>query len=151
MKDKLLRQIGFSEESYILEDPFGTSMGGSGLMATPEDLLRTGCMMLKQEKGSYVARATEPRTATQPDGADGWYGYMIPIPMEGTFGMMGMGGQMMPGISGNGSRRCNDSRYAGDGRSRAADAKCCDRSSTEGLFSGKRCGENNVACAAYSV
>lgn len=95
MKDKLLRQIGFSEESYILEDPFGTSMGGSGLMATPEDLLRTGCMMLKQEKGSYVARATEPRTATQLDGADGWYGYMIPIPMEGTFGMMGMGGQMM--------------------------------------------------------
>ena len=52
-------------------------------------------MMLKQEKGSYVARATEPRTATQLDGADGWYGYMIPIPMEGTFGMMGMGGQMM--------------------------------------------------------
>ena len=65
LKEKLLRQIGFSEESYIIEDPFGTSMGGSGLMATPEDLLRTGCMLLKQEKGSYAARATEPRTATQ--------------------------------------------------------------------------------------
>ena len=39
LKEKLLRQNGFSEESYIIEDPFGTSMGGSGLMATPEDLL----------------------------------------------------------------------------------------------------------------
>lgn len=95
LKEKLLRQNGFSEESYIIEDPFGTSMGGSGLMATPEDLLRTGCMLLKQEKGSYAARATEPRTATQLDGDDRWYGYQFWIPMEGTFGMMGMGGQMM--------------------------------------------------------
>ena len=92
LKEKLLRQIGFSEESYIIEDPFGTSMGGSGLMATPEDLLRTGCMLLKQEKGSYAARATEPRTATQLDGDDRWYGYQFWIPMEGTFAMLGLGG-----------------------------------------------------------
>lgn len=95
LKEKLLRQIGFSEESYIIEDPFGTSMGGSGLMATPEDLLRTGCMLLKQEKGSYAARATEPRTATQLDGDDRWYGYQFWIPMEGTFAMLGLGGQIM--------------------------------------------------------
>ena len=95
LKEKLLRQNGFSEESYIIEDPFGTSMGGSGLMATPEDLLRTGCMLLKQEKGSYAARATEPRTATQLDGDDRWYGYQFWIPMEGTFAMLGLGGQIM--------------------------------------------------------
>ena len=95
LKEKLLRQIGFSEESYIIEDPFGTSMGGSGLMATPEDLLRTGCMLLKQEKDSYAARATEPRTATQLDGDDRWYGYQFWIPMEGTFAMLGLGGQIM--------------------------------------------------------
>lgn len=64
-------------------------------MATPEDLLRTGCMLLKQEKGSYAARATEPRTATQLDGDGRWYGYQFWIPMEGTFAMLGLGGQIM--------------------------------------------------------
>ncbi len=43
-------------------------------MATP----RSGCgALLKQEKGSYAARATEPRTATQLDGDDRYRGYQF--------------------------------------------------------------------------
>lgn len=95
LKEKLLRQIGFSEASYIIEDPFGTSMGGSGLMATPRDLLRTGCMLLERRKDSYVARATEERTTTQLERDEHGYGYQFWIPMEGTYAMQGLGGQMM--------------------------------------------------------
>ena len=39
LKEKL-SVLGFSKESYMLTDPFGVSMGGSGLTATPMDLLK---------------------------------------------------------------------------------------------------------------
>ena len=77
LKDKLLRQIGFSEESYIIEDPFGTSMAGSGLMATPRDLLLTGCMLLKHRTDPYITRATNAQTSTLLDGENRWYGYQF--------------------------------------------------------------------------
>ena len=48
LKDQFLRTIGFSEESYIMADPFGVSMGGTGLMAKPVDMLRVGLMMLNR-------------------------------------------------------------------------------------------------------
>ena len=50
LKDRILRQIGFSEESYIMEDPFGISMGGTGLMAKPTDMLKVGLMLLNGGK-----------------------------------------------------------------------------------------------------
>lgn len=37
-----LSPLGFSEASYLLKDPFGVSMGGSGLVALPMDLLKFG-------------------------------------------------------------------------------------------------------------
>lgn len=39
LREAFLDEIGFSKKAYILEDPSGTSMGGSGLMATSRDLL----------------------------------------------------------------------------------------------------------------
>jgi len=47
LKDVMLREIGWSEESYMLTDPFGHSMGGSGLMATAEDLVLLGKLLLQ--------------------------------------------------------------------------------------------------------
>lgn len=47
LKDVMLREIGWSEESYMLTDPFGHSMGGSGLMATAEDLVLLGQLLLQ--------------------------------------------------------------------------------------------------------
>ncbi|MCR5100896.1 MAG: beta-lactamase family protein, partial [Butyrivibrio sp.] len=40
MKDRFLKYIDFSENSYMITDPFGISMGGSGLMATPMDIFK---------------------------------------------------------------------------------------------------------------
>lgn len=37
-----LSPLGFSESSYMIKDPFGVSMGGSGLVALPADLLKFG-------------------------------------------------------------------------------------------------------------
>ncbi len=47
LKDVMLREIGWSEESYMLTDPFGHSMGGSGLMATAEDLVQLGKLLMQ--------------------------------------------------------------------------------------------------------
>lgn len=41
LKEKL-DCLGLSEQSYMLKDPFGVSIGGSGLVALPMDLLRFG-------------------------------------------------------------------------------------------------------------
>lgn len=41
LKEKL-DCLGFSKQSYMLKDPFGISIGGSGLVALPMDLLKFG-------------------------------------------------------------------------------------------------------------
>ena len=109
LKDKVLRQIGFSEESYVLPDPFGVSMGGTGLMAKPVDMLRVGLMLLNEGKhpddygkkegrqvypGDYLKKALSFRTpaAAGLDTAQG-YGYQFwMLPFQG-FAMLGMGSQ----------------------------------------------------------
>lgn len=109
LKDKVLRQIGFSEESYVLPDPFGVSMGGTGLMAKPADMLRVGLMLLNggkhpddygKEDGrqvypkAYLEKALSFRTPASMglDCAQG-YGYQFwMLPFQG-YGMLGMGSQ----------------------------------------------------------
>lgn len=103
-----LAPIGLSEESYLLKDPFGVSLGGSGLVATSEDLLRIGFFLLK--KGcidgrqlidqNYLAQATSLLTPTfstsgVPMGRWG-YGYQIWHGQgENDFFCYGMGGQFV--------------------------------------------------------
>jgi len=38
LRDEFLADLGFSEAAYILKDPMGRSLGGSGLMARPLDI-----------------------------------------------------------------------------------------------------------------
>ncbi|MCD8379825.1 MAG: beta-lactamase family protein [Lachnospiraceae bacterium] len=42
MKDTVFYGLDLSEDSYMLPDPNGVSMGGSGLMCTPMDLMKIG-------------------------------------------------------------------------------------------------------------
>lgn len=58
LRIKALNRIGFGREAYILPDPFGTSMGGSGLMATPMDLARFA--LLIQNEGQYEGEQLLP-------------------------------------------------------------------------------------------
>ncbi len=48
-----LSQIGFSSDAYVLKDPFGDEIGGSGLIARPEDLMITAEFLLSLYKGNW--------------------------------------------------------------------------------------------------
>lgn len=107
LKETVLYEIGFSKESYMLKDPFGTSMGGSGLMATPEDLLRFGILLMHNGKvdgrqlvnRTFLKEATECRVENMVKGPTLFerqgYGYQIWQGQYGSFLCYGMGGQFI--------------------------------------------------------
>lgn len=109
LKERVLREIGFSEESYVIPDPFGVSMGGTGLMAKPRDMMLVGLMLLNggkhpedygKEDGrqvypkEYLDRAVKFQTPTLMSAMADWgYGYQFwKMPDDG-FAMLGMGSQ----------------------------------------------------------
>ncbi len=106
LRDRFLNQIGFSREAYMIKDPFGISMGGSGLMATSMDLLRFALAVMNGgtpdgkellPKG-YLKEALSHQTDTLLSGATlderQGYGYQFwRIQKEG-FACYGMGGQL---------------------------------------------------------
>lgn len=102
LREKCLDQIGFSREAYIIKDPFGSEMGGSGLMALPSDLLKIGryCMdtvlygqgifaeYLREAVSFQVPTVHFGQTFEEQQG----YGYQFWQIQKG-FAMYGMGGQ----------------------------------------------------------
>lgn len=104
---KKLSPLGLSEGSYMLKDPFGVSIGGSGLVATSMDLLKFGYFLYKKGyiegtqllSASYIEDATSKLTETCitapiPSEAAG-YGYQIWQNEKGGFVCYGMGGQLI--------------------------------------------------------
>lgn len=104
---KKLSILGLSKESYMLKDPFGVSMGGSGLVATSMDMLKFGYFLYKKGfvegkqllSASYINDATSKLTETcitapLPSEAAG-YGYQIWQNEKGGFVCYGMGGQLI--------------------------------------------------------
>lgn len=100
-----LEPLQLSGESYLLKDPFGVSLGGSGLVATSLDMLKFGIFLYRKGKidgrqllsASYIQEATSNLSATM---------ITAPIPCEACgYGMQfwrtphngymcyGMGGQ----------------------------------------------------------
>lgn len=107
LKDTMLREIGWSEESYMLVDPFGHSMGGSGLMATAEDLVLLGRLLMQggrwkgrtllQEDLLTEALSWQSATAvTGPITGEGQgYGYFFWRGEQDARICYGMGGQLV--------------------------------------------------------
>lgn len=106
LKEKL-HILGFSQESYMLKDPFGVSMGGSGLVALPLDLMKFGYfvahrgLVLGEQllSASYIDLAVSPLTATcvtapLPSEAQG-YGLQFWRNEKNGFTCYGMGGQLI--------------------------------------------------------
>lgn len=106
IKEKL-DVLEFSENSYMIKDPFGVSMGGSGLVALPMDLMKFGYFIA--HKGlvsgkqlispSYIDMAisclTETRiTAPVPSEAQG-YGLQFWRGEKNGYTCYGMGGQLI--------------------------------------------------------
>lgn len=104
---KKLDVLGFSEQSYMIKDPFGVSMGGSGLVALPLDMMKFGYFIA--HKGlvlgkqlispSYIDLAVSPLTETcatapLPSEAQG-YGLQFWRNERNGFTCYGMGGQLI--------------------------------------------------------
>lgn len=106
LKEKL-RELDFSQESYMLTDPFGVSLGGSGLVATSMDLLKFGYLILRKGRingrqlvsSSYLEDATANLTATTvtaPIASEACgYGYQFWQNQKGGCVCYGMGGQLI--------------------------------------------------------
>jgi len=104
---KKLSPLGLSDSSYMLKDPFGVSMGGSGLTATSMDMLKfgyflyhKGCIEGKQLlSASYIEEATSKLTetcVTAPISSEAaGYGYQIWQNEKSGFVCYGMGGQLI--------------------------------------------------------
>lgn len=106
MKEKLA-ELGLSEESYMITDPFGVSLGGSGLVATSMDLMKFGYLI--HHKGrinehqlispEYLKTATSHLTdtvMTAPVLSEACgYGYQFWQNQKGGYVCYGMGGQLI--------------------------------------------------------
>lgn len=104
---KKLAPLGLSEESYMVRDPFGVSMGGSGLVALPMDLLKFGYfiahrgLVLDRQllSASYIDMAVSHLsdtcvTAPVPSEAQG-YGMQFWRGSHNGYTCYGMGGQLI--------------------------------------------------------
>ena len=105
LKDKALREIGFSEEAWCVKAPEGYSWGGSGVMCTPRDLAAVANLVMNKGvyngkqllPADYLEAATTKQVETAKEEGDSeyygrGYGYQIWINPYG-FGFMGMGNQ----------------------------------------------------------
>lgn len=106
MKDKMLRELGFSEDAHCLNSPDGYSWGGSTLLCTPLDLAKFGFVLLRGGNvggkqylsKEYVKEATTVQNLTNLFGyvcpyRSVGYGYQIWCMPENTFCFVGMGAQ----------------------------------------------------------
>ena len=111
LKDTALKYVDFSKDSYMIKDPFGVSMGGSGLMATPMDILKV--LYILEHKGTVICSDGKERslfpeefiisatsnlsdnymTGPVPSECQG-YGMQIWQNEKGGFVLYGMGGQL---------------------------------------------------------
>jgi len=106
LRSKFLDELDFSKDAYCMKDPVGVSMGGSGMMATPYDLLKV--MHLIAHKGFYNEKQLLPAnylkeaTTKQIDNYSKsatfeemqGYGYQFWCTTHNGFVCYGMGGQL---------------------------------------------------------
>ncbi len=107
LRSKCPQGIKISSQAYFLEDPFGSPLAGSGLMAKTRDLLSLGHLVMKPEvypelspkfiqyiedaKSYQVDTSMKGQTLDERQG----YGYQIWRIRDNGFAFYGMGGQLM--------------------------------------------------------
>ena len=105
LKDKVLRDLGFSKNSWCIKAPEGNSWGASGVICSMRDLARLGLLYLNKGRingkqylsEEYVKEATKKQIDNNPYGHEKnynyGYGYKIWITRDNSFSFMGMGDQ----------------------------------------------------------
>ena len=107
MKDKMLRELGFSEEAWCIKAPEGNSWGGSGVICTTRDLARLALVYMNNGRiggkqylsEEYVKAATSRQIDNMASGHRDYmhgngYGYQIWILKDGAYAFCGMGAQL---------------------------------------------------------
>ena len=106
LRKSFLDEIGFSDEAYIIDDPYGIPMGGSGLCALPSDMLKVIYLISKDGawNGKQLISADYIKAAhsaqSDPYGKSGTleemqgYGYQIWMTRHGGYALYGMAGQL---------------------------------------------------------
>jgi len=107
LKEKVLLDIGFSKESYVLREPGGFSVGDSGVMCTIRDLMLFARFIMKRGEWNgrqyidreFMENAIIKQSHNDPGGVfDSYntrgYGYLTWITHEGGFTLTGMGDQL---------------------------------------------------------
>nr|MBQ4319416.1 serine hydrolase [Clostridia bacterium] len=108
LKDKALRELGFSENAWCVEAPEGYAWGGSGVECTTRDLARFAMLFAnggvvggkRYLSEQYVKEATSKQienlgSGAKPDACSGnGYGYQIWRGRDNCFCFLGMGGQI---------------------------------------------------------
>ncbi len=105
LKDRFLRDIGFSENASCVKAPEGYAWGGSGVLCTTRDLARFAKVVADGGKvgetqvisEQYVKEATSKRVSNYESGFTDFfhgngYGYQIWMTKHG-YAFLGMGGQ----------------------------------------------------------
>lgn len=100
LREKFLDRLGVSPMTYVLKDPEGNPCGGSGLMMRPVDLLSVICAIGRGQlcdviDAGFLKDATSPLSPTLRGncGVETGYGYFFWTDDDGSFAMMGLGGQ----------------------------------------------------------
>ncbi len=107
LREKVLNDIGFSEDAYCLQCPGGHSWGDSGVMCTARDLWRFARFVLnggtwggkRYLNEAYLRAATTPAVANTAYGFGSagdifGYGYQFWGAPQGCFATLGMGNQI---------------------------------------------------------
>lgn len=107
LKDRMLREIGFTDNTYVVKAPEGISWGGSGVLCTTRDLARLA--QLYMDRGRFNGKQLlseefiSAATSKQIDNCyNGWktntdghgYGYQIWRTRDNSYSFLGMGGQL---------------------------------------------------------
>lgn len=108
MKDRMLRDLGFSEDAWCVKAPEGYSWGGSGVICTTRDAARLGLVYMgngligetRYLSESFVREATTKQIDNSVSGHRNYiqgngYGYQIWMLKDGGFGFIGMGMQLV--------------------------------------------------------
>lgn len=106
LRKSFLDEIGFSKDAFIINDPYGIPMGGSGLCARPSDMLKVIYLISKDGSwnGKQLISADYIKAAhkkqSDPYGKSGTleemqgYGYQIWMTRNGGYALYGMAGQL---------------------------------------------------------
>ncbi len=107
MKDKMLRELGFSEEAWCIKAPEGNSWGGSGVICTTRDIARLALVYMNHGRiggkqylsEEYVKAATSRQIDNMTSGHRDYmhgngYGYQIWMLKDGAYAFVGMGMQL---------------------------------------------------------